>query len=72
MNLHFIFVYFIFLQPHLCSKLADDTSDFWSTLPLVQALLPGLSPYERLPRVVFSHSCHLLIFRKFEKTNNLD
>uniref|UniRef100_F6I5F6 Uncharacterized protein n=1 Tax=Vitis vinifera TaxID=29760 RepID=F6I5F6_VITVI len=31
-------------QPHLCSKLADDTSDFWSTLPLVQALLPALRP----------------------------
>ncbi|KAJ9680144.1 hypothetical protein PVL29_019433 [Vitis rotundifolia] len=31
-------------QPQLCSKLADDTSDFWSTLPLVQALLPALRP----------------------------
>ncbi|OMP05656.1 Tubulin binding cofactor A [Corchorus olitorius] len=32
-------------QPQLCSKLADSTSDFWSALPLVQALLPALRPY---------------------------
>ncbi|KAK8589936.1 hypothetical protein V6N13_088740 [Hibiscus sabdariffa] len=31
-------------QPQLCSKLADSTSDFWSVLPLVQALLPALRP----------------------------
>ncbi|KAA8520331.1 hypothetical protein F0562_014587 [Nyssa sinensis] len=31
-------------QPLLCSKLADSTSDFWSALPLVQALLPALRP----------------------------
>ncbi|XWS58642.1 hypothetical protein CRYUN_Cryun08bG0052000 [Craigia yunnanensis] len=32
-------------QPRLCSKLADSTSDFWSALPLVQALLPALRPF---------------------------
>ncbi|XP_059649038.1 uncharacterized protein LOC132294992 isoform X2 [Cornus florida] len=31
-------------QPLLCSKLADGNSDFWSALPLVQALLPALRP----------------------------
>ncbi|KAI8545646.1 hypothetical protein RHMOL_Rhmol07G0055900 [Rhododendron molle] len=31
-------------QPLLCSKLADSMSDFWSALPLVQALLPALRP----------------------------
>lgn len=31
------------LQPQLCSKLAEGTSDFWFALPLVQALLPGLT-----------------------------
>ncbi|GFY92110.1 hypothetical protein Acr_08g0005060 [Actinidia rufa] len=31
-------------QPLLCSKLADNNSDFWSALPLVQALLPALRP----------------------------
>ncbi|GMP42153.1 hypothetical protein CsSME_00011983 [Camellia sinensis var. sinensis] len=30
-------------QPLLCSKLADSMSDFWSALPLVQALLPELT-----------------------------
>ncbi|GKA49636.1 armadillo-type fold protein, partial [Tanacetum coccineum] len=29
-------------QPLLCSKLAENSSEFWSTLPLVQALLPGI------------------------------
>ncbi|KAG9131535.1 hypothetical protein Leryth_025479 [Lithospermum erythrorhizon] len=33
-----------YLQPLLCSKLADATSDFWSSLPLVHALLPALRP----------------------------
>jgi len=28
-------------QPQLCRKLAEVTSDIWSVLPLVQALLPG-------------------------------
>ncbi|XP_039063491.1 uncharacterized protein LOC120208242 isoform X2 [Hibiscus syriacus] len=40
-------------QPQLCRKLADSTSDFWSVLPLVQALLPALRP------VVSSHSDHV-------------
>ncbi|GJV09636.1 armadillo-type fold protein [Tanacetum coccineum] len=31
-------------QPLLCSKLAENSSEFWSTLPLVQALLPALRP----------------------------
>ncbi|XP_075094967.1 uncharacterized protein LOC107818245 isoform X5 [Nicotiana tabacum] len=31
-------------QPLLCSKLADNTSDFWLALPLVQALQPALRP----------------------------
>ncbi|XP_071706107.1 uncharacterized protein [Rutidosis leptorrhynchoides] len=31
-------------QPLLCSKLAGNSSDFWSTLPLIQALLPALRP----------------------------
>ncbi|KAM0934044.1 putative Galactose-binding-like domain superfamily [Dioscorea sansibarensis] len=31
-------------QPDLCCKLADTNSDLWSTLPLVQALLPALRP----------------------------
>ncbi|GAV65319.1 hypothetical protein CFOL_v3_08834 [Cephalotus follicularis] len=31
-------------QPELCSKLAESTSDIWSALPLVQALLPALRP----------------------------
>ncbi|KAJ0989796.1 hypothetical protein J5N97_008152 [Dioscorea zingiberensis] len=31
-------------QPNLCCKLADANSDLWSTLPLVQALLPALRP----------------------------
>lgn len=31
-------------EPLMCSKLADNTSDFWSALPLVQALLPALRP----------------------------
>lgn len=29
------------LQPLLCSKLAGNSSEFWPTLPLIQALLPG-------------------------------
>ncbi|KAF8689250.1 hypothetical protein HU200_042041 [Digitaria exilis] len=31
-------------QPPLCCKLAEVTSDLWSVLPLVQALLPALRP----------------------------
>ncbi|MCD7446892.1 hypothetical protein HAX54_018863 [Datura stramonium] len=31
-------------QPLLCSKLADNASEFWLALPLVQALLPALRP----------------------------
>ncbi|KAL3380866.1 hypothetical protein AABB24_001167 [Solanum stoloniferum] len=31
-------------QPLHCSKLADNASDFWLALPLVQALLPALRP----------------------------
>ncbi|CAM8904619.1 unnamed protein product [Rhodiola kirilowii] len=36
-------------QPPLCNKLADGTSDMWSALPLVQALLPVLRPYVSSP-----------------------
>ncbi|KAJ7950647.1 Galactose-binding domain-like, Armadillo-type fold protein [Quillaja saponaria] len=36
-------------QPLLCSKLAERTSDFWSALPLVQALLPALRPCASSP-----------------------
>ncbi|XP_068635229.1 uncharacterized protein [Aristolochia californica] len=31
-------------QPLLCSKLVDSNTNFWSALPLVQALLPALRP----------------------------
>ncbi|URE08032.1 hypothetical protein MUK42_34778 [Musa troglodytarum] len=31
-------------QPLLCCKLADSNSNFWSLLPLIQALLPALRP----------------------------
>ncbi|PAN48176.1 hypothetical protein PAHAL_9G365400 [Panicum hallii] len=31
-------------QPQLCRKIAEVTSDIWSVLPLVQALLPALRP----------------------------
>ncbi|XP_020553359.1 uncharacterized protein LOC105173395 isoform X2 [Sesamum indicum] len=31
-------------QPSHCSKLAENTSDFWLALPLIQALLPALRP----------------------------
>ncbi|KAJ0080342.1 hypothetical protein Patl1_23660 [Pistacia atlantica] len=31
-------------QPILCGKLAESSSDFWSALPLIQALLPALRP----------------------------
>ncbi|KAK1587446.1 hypothetical protein Q3G72_012954 [Acer saccharum] len=31
-------------QPLLCSKLAESSSEFWSALPLVRALLPALRP----------------------------
>ncbi|CAI9262315.1 unnamed protein product [Lactuca saligna] len=31
-------------QPLLCSKLAGNSSEFWPTLPLIQALLPALRP----------------------------
>ncbi|KAJ6360324.1 hypothetical protein OIU77_004348 [Salix suchowensis] len=31
-------------EPLLCRKLAESTSEFWSALPLVQALLPALRP----------------------------
>ncbi|KAF5193353.1 hypothetical protein FRX31_017061, partial [Thalictrum thalictroides] len=30
--------------PILCRKLADNSAEFWSVLPLVQALLPALRP----------------------------
>ncbi|XP_021619452.1 uncharacterized protein LOC110620154 isoform X5 [Manihot esculenta] len=33
-----------FMLPLLCRKLAESTSEFWSALPLVQALLPALRP----------------------------
>ncbi|KAG5042936.1 hypothetical protein JHK87_006851 [Glycine soja] len=33
------------LQPVLCSKLAERSSDFWAAVPLVQALLPALRPW---------------------------
>ncbi|KAG4176144.1 hypothetical protein ERO13_A11G225700v2 [Gossypium hirsutum] len=36
-------------QPQLCSKLADSTSELWSALPLVQALLPALRPVVSSP-----------------------
>ncbi|XP_048331486.2 uncharacterized protein LOC107428748 isoform X1 [Ziziphus jujuba] len=39
-------------QPILCSKLAGRTSDFWSALPLVQALLPALRPSVICPDIV--------------------
>ncbi|XP_015577755.2 uncharacterized protein LOC8282035 isoform X1 [Ricinus communis] len=32
-------------QPLLCRKLAESASEFWSALPLVQALLPALRPF---------------------------
>ncbi|XP_075644517.1 uncharacterized protein LOC142615660 isoform X3 [Castanea sativa] len=41
-----------FMLPLLCSKLAERTSDFWSALPLVQALLPALRPIVSNPDVV--------------------
>ncbi|PIA33619.1 hypothetical protein AQUCO_04100205v1 [Aquilegia coerulea] len=31
-------------HPILCRKLADNSAEFWSVLPLVQALLPALRP----------------------------
>ncbi|PON87476.1 Galactose-binding domain-like [Trema orientale] len=36
-------------QPILCSKLAGSSSDFWSALPLIQALLPALRPLVSSP-----------------------
>ncbi|KAL5560831.1 hypothetical protein UlMin_037042 [Ulmus minor] len=39
-------------QPVLCSKLAARSSDFWSALPLVQALLPALRPAMSSPGTV--------------------
>ncbi|XP_030480176.2 uncharacterized protein LOC115697350 isoform X1 [Cannabis sativa] len=36
-------------QPVLCSKLAASSSEFWSALPLVQALLPALRPLVSSP-----------------------
>ncbi|XP_062098879.1 uncharacterized protein LOC133804752 isoform X2 [Humulus lupulus] len=36
-------------QPILCSKLAGSSSEFWSALPLVQALLPALRPLVSSP-----------------------
>ncbi|CAL9043701.1 unnamed protein product [Musa banksii] len=36
-------------QPLLCCKLADSNSNFWSLLPLIQALLPALRPPISLP-----------------------
>ncbi|KAM1229987.1 hypothetical protein ACFX2I_040199 [Malus domestica] len=43
-------------QPLLCSKLADRTSDFWSALPLVQALLPALRPSVSRPSDIVDDS----------------
>ncbi|XP_021829953.1 uncharacterized protein LOC110770086 isoform X2 [Prunus avium] len=43
-------------QPQLCSKLADRTSDFWSALPLVQALLPALRPSVSRPSDIVDDS----------------
>ncbi|PQQ04104.1 uncharacterized protein Pyn_20442 [Prunus yedoensis var. nudiflora] len=43
-------------QPQLCSKLADRTSDFWSALPLVQALLPVLRPSVSRPSDIVDDS----------------
>ncbi|CAL4932534.1 unnamed protein product [Urochloa decumbens] len=37
-------LYAVASQPLLCRKLAEGTSDIWSVLPLVQALLPALRP----------------------------
>ncbi|CAN6319011.1 unnamed protein product [Urochloa humidicola] len=37
-------LYAVASQPLLCRKLAEVTSDIWSVLPLVQALLPALRP----------------------------
>ncbi|RAL53954.1 hypothetical protein DM860_004425 [Cuscuta australis] len=36
-------------QPLLCTNFADDSSNFWSALPLVQALLPALRPIVNFP-----------------------
>ncbi|KAK2967245.1 hypothetical protein RJ640_016037 [Escallonia rubra] len=45
-------VYGCNVLPLLCSKLADSSSDFWSALPLVQALLPALRPSGNGPDLV--------------------
>ncbi|KAK3015426.1 hypothetical protein RJ639_006544 [Escallonia herrerae] len=45
-------VYGCDVLPLLCSKLADSSSDFWSALPLVQALLPALRPSGNGPDLV--------------------
>lgn len=36
-------------QPLLCCNLVDSNSDFWSLLPLIQALLPALRPLSSFP-----------------------
>ncbi|KAL1547472.1 hypothetical protein AAHA92_23948 [Salvia divinorum] len=36
-------------QPSHCSKLAENTSDLWLALPLIQALLPALRPNSSSP-----------------------
>ncbi|XP_058085820.1 uncharacterized protein LOC131233204 isoform X3 [Magnolia sinica] len=43
-------------QPLLCCKLAESNSDFWSALPLVQALLPALRPPVTSPSDQFDDS----------------
>ncbi|XP_008232149.1 PREDICTED: uncharacterized protein LOC103331306 [Prunus mume] len=45
-----------FMLPQLCSKLADRTSDFWSALPLIQALLPALRPFVSRPSDIIDDS----------------
>ncbi|GAB4839506.1 hypothetical protein Ancab_029030 [Ancistrocladus abbreviatus] len=39
-------------QPSVCSKLVDNMCDFWSALPLIQALLPALRPVSAPPDIV--------------------
>jgi hypothetical protein len=42
----------------LCRKLAENTSEFWSALPLVQALLPGqVSHNDHVYRNFLTCSC---------------
>lgn len=54
-----IMLLLVFPQPILCSKLAGRTSDFWSALPLVQALLPGWVSISR-------------VFEQQQKTKNVN